>query len=471
MSIDMYLAQSRNQAASVKNACDQLAADYRSLLLSNNDFIQDTELTGEAYTSAKEFFSAVIQPLVRGGEIFSAMTAAACQQFTDTYEAEVDSVSLRSTDLEDRIAGLEQSIQDIEYMDDYLPTVGMGIIALRQSNQRTIDILLTTKRDLEEKLEHLRSFDASSPTLFSEVDSFAATLAQGLEQARTSFNPSTGTFIVPNGADLEWTTPVQEKYLTYQMNHILDKIPDLAETDWEVVASYASAHPDEEVPQNLKDYLVENQDDIIADLGNDALSNFVEQLGVGIHRFGGLVTVLEGVRGPSGPGSFVMVNPNGIGTKVAQNGQHIAGAGKWRGRGFVVAGFGMGMYDDMANKDKTVGQALSHNTVSTGVGIGGGALGALAVGALVTNPAGWAILGGIAVGTAAGIAFDYAYQSNFLGLQDGLDWTGDRVDEGIDWARDRINDGVEMAKDAAENVGEAIGNVGTALNPMNWAWG
>ena len=31
------------------------------------------------------------------------------------------------------------------------------------------------------------------------------------------------------------------------------------------------------------------------------------------------------------------------------------------------------MYDDMANDDKTVGEALSHNALTTGIGIGAGA--------------------------------------------------------------------------------------------------
>ena len=503
MSINMYLGQARQQANSVKNTCHQLTQSYSSLLQSNREFIRAGELSGKAYYSAKEFFSSVIQPLVQGGEVLSDMTATACQKFVDQYESEVDHIDLKSGELERRIQQINRSIQDLEQINNHLPFIPSGADPLKLANRRIIDSLEMTKRDLERKLEKLLVFHTSSPSIFSEVNAFHATLLQGLQQAATSWNASTGTFNIPKGKDLDWTNTVSSKYLDNEMKKVIAKIPEITSSDWETIAQFAKENPDKEIPQDLQDYLKENKDGIISDLKNDALSNFVEQLGLGITRFGGLVTVFEGISGPSAANSFVIVNQNGMGSKILHYGKNISTVGKALGYGFMAAGFGMGMYDDLKNNDKTVGQALSHNTASTGVGLGAGFLGSIGVGLLVSNPGGWAILGGMAVGSASAIVFDLAYQNNFLGLQDGLDWAGnkvddgldwagnkvgegldwagdkvdtgldwagDKVDAGLDWAGDKVDEGVNYAKDKVDDVGEALSDIGDAINPMNWAW-
>jgi len=57
------------------------------------------------------------------------------------------------------------------------------------------------------------------------------------------------------------------------------------------------------------------------------------------------------------------------------------------------------MYDDLANNDKAVGEAIAHNAAAGAVGIG---LGILTTVALGSNPAGWATVA-IAAGGSLGI--------------------------------------------------------------------
>ncbi|MBC6296073.1 hypothetical protein HCJ45_02960, partial [Listeria sp. FSL L7-1517] len=311
---------------------------------------------------------------------------------------------------------------------------------------------------------------ASSPSIFSEIASLKQAIDQGLAQTKKAWNFSTGTFVVPSATDLAWAKQINEMYTDKKMEAILDKIPELNQEDLASVLEFAKNHPDDEIPDPLINYLKENKDDIISDIKNDALSNFIEQLGVGITRFSGIINVLEGIKGPVGENSFVMINPNGVGTQMMKYGNNIATAGKAFGYGFAVAGFGLGMYDDMNNKGKTVGQAISHNTVSTGIGIGSGILGTVGVGLLVSNPGGWAVLGGMAVGTIVSVGFDYLYDNNILHIQDGLDWAGDKIDSGIDWASDKIDEGVSWTKDRIKDTGQAISHIGESINPMNWAW-
>ncbi|WP_158591826.1 ribonuclease YeeF family protein [Oceanobacillus halophilus] len=224
---------------------------------------------------------------------------------------------------------------------------------------------------------------------------------------------------------------------------------------------------EEDVPEGFMDYLKDNNEKIGRDLGVNLFSATLEQVGVGTMKLGGMINVLTGTPGPSGANSFVMVNQrtSRISNAFIENGKTVNTAGKVLGRGFMAAGFGIGMYQDIAQKDKTVGEAVSHNTAALGVGIGGNAVGMAGTALLLgSNPAGWAVLGGIAVGTTFTVGFNYMYDNNILGLQDGLDYVGQKLDE-------FGNNVKETASDLVESAGEAIQSGLDAINPMNWSWG
>ncbi|MBA4537274.1 hypothetical protein H1Z61_08990 [Bacillus aquiflavi] len=95
----------------------------------------------------------------------------------------------------------------------------------------------------------------------------------------------------------------------------------------------------------------------------------------------------------------------------------------------MVAGFSFGMYDDMVNSNRTAGQAIAHNATATAVGLGSSSFAATLIGGSSTNPAGWAILGGVGAGLLATTIFNVAYENNWLGIQDALNWVGDRIDD------------------------------------------
>ncbi|MFD1414124.1 hypothetical protein [Oceanobacillus jeddahense] len=93
------------------------------------------------------------------------------------------------------------------------------------------------------------------------------------------------------------------------------------------------------------------------------------------------------------------------------------------------------MYDDTNNNGKTTGETVAHNMSSISTGVGTTAL----IGLFTSTPVGW---GAVALGVGATIAFEFAYETNFYGLQDGLDWLG--------------------------NVGEALHNSWDVINPFSW---
>lgn len=64
----------------------------------------------------------------------------------------------------------------------------------------------------------------------------------------------------------------------------------------------------------------------------------------------------------------------------------------------------------------------------------------------------------MAVGTIVSVGFDYLYDNNVLNIQGSLDFVGEKIDDGMSWLGDRVKD-----------VGQAMSNLGDAINLMNWA--
>jgi hypothetical protein len=160
---------------------------------------------------------------------------------------------------------------------------------------------------------------------------------------------------------------------------------------------------------------------------------------------------------------------NTVGKGFSRFGKFIHGVGQAAGIGTMAAGFLIGMDDDLSNKGKTGGEAFLHNATSLGVGLITNHAGTLATRLAVpfllgSNPGGWAVLGGIALGTVVTTGFNYAYDINFLGIQDGLDAAGQALDRTYNRAKDAVSSVVDSA-------GEAIKGGLDAINPMNWGWG
>lgn len=341
MSLDMYVSKSKAQATSTSQVCQQHIEGYEALQQAMQQFTADSPLLkGKAYDSAKAFYNAVLLPLVQAGILLTEATKEAVQKFPERYQSEVDSGDLKQSELEEQIREANALINQANALQNQIMQSRLPESDHRMQlnlNQALIDVYQRSKKELEEKLQKLVAFHASSPSIFSEIASLKQAVNQGIAQTKTAWNSSTGTFVVPPANDLTWTQKINKMYTDKKMKTILDKIPDLNQDDLRFLLEFANNHPDDEVPASLINYLKENKDDIISEIKNDVLSNFVEQLGVGIKRFSGIINVLEGIKGPDGVNSFVMVNPNGVGSQMIKYGKNISTAGKSLGYGFVVA--------------------------------------------------------------------------------------------------------------------------------------
>ena len=156
MSIDMYLDRSRNQASSVGNLSQTMNSNYDALEKAITQFINDDALKGKAYTSAKQFFSTVLIPLSTSMKTLSDLTKQACDNFVSRYTSEVDSISLKESELEEDIRSLSQQITRYENLNNNLKKHASDNQQAISSNQQIIRTLGQQKHELEEKLRKLR---------------------------------------------------------------------------------------------------------------------------------------------------------------------------------------------------------------------------------------------------------------------------------------------------------------------------
>ncbi|MCD1020319.1 transposase, partial [Staphylococcus aureus] len=278
------------------------------------------------------------------------------------------------------------------------------------------------------------------------------------------WNFSTNQFNIPSGKELDWAKASHEKYLKVAMGKIEHKAEKetLNKADFAVIKAYAKEHPEDDIPKSIMKYINDNKDSIKRDIGLDITSTLLEQGGINASKFGVFINTAGGVKGPAGPNSFVEVKRTS-GNVFIENGSKFAKGGKYLGKGVAGVGFGIGMYDDLANDNKTFGEALSHN----GMTLAAGSVAAFGVAALVSNPVGWAVVGILTAGIIGSTVSDYLYQNNYFGIKDKVDWAGHKIDEGID----AVNKTAEKAVDSVGNaIGDATKSISNHINPMKWSW-
>ena len=298
----------------------------------------------------------------------------------------------------------------------------------------------------------MREFNQKSPEIFKEVEEFQKLSNKDLHKHKILelFNKSIN---IPSGKELDWAKVSHEKYLKVAMGKIEHKAEKetLNKADFAVIKAYAKEHPEDDIPKSIMKYINDNKDSIKRDIGLDITSTVLEQGGINASKFGVFINTAGGVKGPAGPNSFVEVKRTS-GNVFIENGSKFAKGGKYLGKGVAGVGFGIGMYDDLANDNKTFGEALSHN----GMTLAAGSVAAFGVAALVSNPVGWAVVGILTAGIIGSIVSDYLYQNNYFGIKDKVDWAGHKIDEGID----AVN---KTAEKAVDSVGNAIGDATKVL--------
>ncbi|MBK1995008.1 hypothetical protein JI640_03560 [Listeria ivanovii subsp. londoniensis] len=212
MSIDMYVSKSKAQATSTSQVCQQHLEGYEALQQAISQFTLEPFLKGKAYDSAKAYYSTVLYPLVQGGILLTEATEEAVKKFPERYQSEVDSGDLKQSELEEQIRRVNELIHqanDLENQVRQSPLSETDQQIQLQLNQALLEAYQTSKQELEEKLQKLIAFHASSPSIFSEIAHLKQAIDQGLAQTKTAWNPTTGTFMIPSQEKLGWANTIR----------------------------------------------------------------------------------------------------------------------------------------------------------------------------------------------------------------------------------------------------------------------
>ena len=206
MGIDMYLEQSQLQSSSVATMCQSQVEAYQDLQSAIQKFSEDKEsLKGDAYDSARSFFSSVLLPLSKGGQLYAETFSQAIKKLPEDYQTMVDSKSWREDDLLDKIRQEEQMIAYLDEVNQSLSNLTMDSEEkgrLRRSNVELMRGHHANKRVYETILKDLRAYDSYSGGLFDDLDSIDVQLSRGLAQIESSWDAKKGVFKVPS--DLTW---------------------------------------------------------------------------------------------------------------------------------------------------------------------------------------------------------------------------------------------------------------------------
>ena len=221
MGIDMYLEQSQLQSSSVATMCQSQVEAYQDLQSAIQKFSEDTEsLKGDAYNSARSFFTSVLLPLSKGGQLYAETFSQAIKKLPEDYQSMVDSKSWREEDLLDKIRQEEQMIAYLDEANQSLASLTMDSEEkgrLRRSNVELMRGHHANKRVYETILRDLRAYDSYSGGLFDELDSIDVQLSRGLAQIESSWDAKTGVFKIPS--DLTWANYLSAYSDTKDMKH------------------------------------------------------------------------------------------------------------------------------------------------------------------------------------------------------------------------------------------------------------
>ncbi|MBT2598929.1 MULTISPECIES: hypothetical protein [unclassified Oceanobacillus] len=184
---------------------------------------------------------------------------------------------------------------------------------------------------------------------------------------------------------------------------------------------------DEEVSENFIKYVIDNFDVFEENFNFNGIAGFISQ---SINDVGeNNLTRSELVKHMNAN------KPSSTSLFLKNQGDKMLKIGKAVSRSLLGVSIAIGTYSDLTQIDKTAGEAIVKNTYSSGFGfltgvgitVGFKVLGAMG---LISNPIGWALAGTVVGGTIATTLANWAYDNNFLNIQDSR---LDRSKIGLGW--------------------------------------
>lgn len=234
MGIEVYRGSLDSQASSTGTMIEQQLKAYESLEASLTQIENSaSRLSGQAYDSFRSFVTSVVQPLKEAGVALAEATQESVKKLPASYRSEVADEDLQE----------EKLVSDIEQCDRMIAIFHAEINEIAASKSTSAGdfqrlqrlqriqglnvlngIFQAARNKLQEKLNKLRAFNASSPSIFWEIDVLAQAIQIAVNQINVAWNPNTGMYSIPK--DLSWSDLVKETIKNKEFeNEYLPKKP------------------------------------------------------------------------------------------------------------------------------------------------------------------------------------------------------------------------------------------------------
>lgn len=234
MGVEVYRGSLDTQDTNTATMIEQQLKAYEALGKSLSQIENSASLlSGTAYDSFRTFITSVVQPLKEAGIALAEATQESVKKLPTSYRTEVADEDLQE----------EKLVSDIEQCDRMIAIFHAEINEIAASKSTSAgdfqrlqrlqriqglnvleSIFKATKNKLQEKLNKLRAFNASSPSIFWEIDVLAQAIQIAVNQINVAWNPNTGIYSIPK--DLSWSDLVNETIKNKEFeNEYLPKKP------------------------------------------------------------------------------------------------------------------------------------------------------------------------------------------------------------------------------------------------------
>ncbi|HEM3598866.1 TPA: hypothetical protein U1C28_001992 [Streptococcus suis] len=212
MGVEMYLGQSDYQAGTASSVLSNRISAYKSIQTSLQSFINTGNLQGLTYQSAKNYSSQILIPLIQGCILLDEAVKEACAKLPREYRSQVDSIDLREDELREKIRQAGMMASRYEYLSSLERQKDKPNWSRESDLSLTARRYMEVERRLQEKLQKLLAFNSQSAQYFASAEPLLASVQQGLNQCRTSWDARTQSFIIPDKKALSWVKDINNKW-------------------------------------------------------------------------------------------------------------------------------------------------------------------------------------------------------------------------------------------------------------------
>lgn len=212
MGIEVYRGSLDSQATSTGTMVEQQLKAYEALETSLTQIENSaSRLSGQAYDSFRTFVTSVVKPLKEAGIALADATQESVKKLPESYRSEVADEDLQEEKLVSDIEQCDRMIAMFHAEINGIATsksTSAGDFQRLQGLQRIEASFQKAKNEFQEKLNKLRAFNGTSPSIFWEIDVLAQAIQIAVNQINVAWDPNTGMYSIPK--DLSWSDLVNE---------------------------------------------------------------------------------------------------------------------------------------------------------------------------------------------------------------------------------------------------------------------